>query len=140
MALDDAALLLSVRPRFARLLLDGSKTVELRRVRPGIAQGALVLIYASSPTRTLVGSARVAGIQAASTECIWQEHGPETGVTRREYDDYFSGIDTAVAISLVDVRPLERPRPLHDLRRRLEGFRPPQSFRYLDSGQVAAII
>jgi predicted transcriptional regulator len=140
MALDNAALLLSVRPRFARLLLDGSKTVELRRVRPGVAEGSLVLIYASSPTRTLVGTARVAGVQAASTERIWQQYGPETGVTRGEYDEYFTGVDTAVAISLVDVHPLELPRPLHDLRRRLEGFRPPQSFRYLDSGQVAALI
>src|SRR4051812_25136463 len=130
---DDSALLLSLRPRYADLLLEGSKTVELRRVKPAASEGSTVLLYASSPTMTLVGRAEVAKIHVASLNEIWREHGDRTGITRKEYDCYFAGIDRAVAIELKQIRRLERPRPLDDLRRRLAGFRPPQSYRYLDS-------
>lgn len=100
----------------------------------------MVLLYASSPTMTLVGQGEVKKIEVSSLDRIWQRHGPQTGITREEYDEYFNGLDQAVAIVLTNVRRLERPRPLDDLRRRLNGFRPPQSYRYLDSGQVSALI
>ena len=137
---DERALLLSLRPRYARLLLDGTKTVELRRVRPAAQDGMLVLLYASSPTRTLVGTARVVEVEAASLEAVWRHHGPDAAITREEFDAYFVGVETAVAITLASIQPLQRPRPLKDLRDRVAGFRPPQSFRYLDRGQVAALI
>lgn len=140
MQTDDTALFLSLRPRYADLLLDGLKTVELRRVRPAAAEGSVVLLYASSPAMTLVGQAEVGKIHVASLNEIWHQHGSQTGITREEYDHYFVGIDRAVAIKLRGIRRLERPRPLDDLKRRLAGFRPPQSYRYLDSCEVAALI
>jgi len=134
------ALFLSLRPRFAELLLAGHKTVELRRVRPAVSQGTPVLLYASSPTMTLVGRAKVGAIQVGGINEIWREHGSRTGISRAEFDDYFKGLDQAVAITLVNISRLDEPRPLSDLRHRLHGFQPPQSYRYLDSAQVAALI
>lgn len=134
------ALFLSLRPRFAELLLSGRKTVELRRVRPTVSKGTPVLLYASSPKMTLVGRAEVGEIQAGHTNDIWRQYGSQTGVSRAEFDDYFNGLDQAVAITLINIHRLDQPRPLSDLRHRLEGFQPPQSYRYLDSTQVAALI
>lgn len=134
------ALFLSLRPRFAAMLLDGRKTVELRRVRPTADEGSTVLLYASSPERTLVGRAEIAAIQVDSLDTIWRQHDKATGLTREEYDAYFGGADQAVAITLRNIRPLAQPRPLDELRKRLVGFRPPQSFRYLDPLQVASLI
>jgi predicted transcriptional regulator len=134
------ALFLSLRPRFAELLLGGRKSVELRRVRPTVPEGATVLLYASAPKMTLVGRAEVARIQVADVDQIWSEHGSETGISRPEYDNYFSGADQAVAIKLTNICRLDNPRPLDDLRHRLADFQPPQSYRYLDSIQVAALI
>lgn len=136
---NDPTLFLSLRPRFAELLLAGHKTVELRRVRPAVAEGTPVLLYASSPRMTLVGRAEVARVEVGPTAQIWRDHGPRTGITRKEYDNYFTGLDQAVAISLVNIHRLQQPRPLTDLRRRLAGFQPPQSYRYLDSAQAAAL-
>lgn len=136
----DSALFLSLRPRFAELLLNGKKTVELRRVRPNVAPGTSVLLYASSPTMKLVGRAEVADVEVASTKQIWREHGRKTGISKGEYKDYFEGLDEAVAIKLVNVRRLPNPRPLQDLRDRLTGFQPPQSYRYLGSAEVAALV
>jgi predicted transcriptional regulator len=89
---------------------------------------------------TLVGQAEVDAVQVASLNSIWQKHGSQTGVSRGEYNEYFEGLDRAVAIVLTNIRRLDCPRPLSDLRHRLAGFRPPQSYRYLDGGQVAALI
>lgn len=139
MSNNEPTLFLSLRPRFAELLLNGHKTVELRRIRPAVSEGTPVLLYASSPRMTLVGGARVATVEVDSTEKIWREHGPHTGITRKEYDNYFTGLTQAVAIKLVDIHRLEKPRPLTDLRQRLAGFQPPQSYRYLNSAQVAAL-
>lgn len=137
---DSTALFLSLRPRFAELLLNGSKSIELRRVRPDVAPGTSVLLYASSPIMKLVGRAEVAEVKVASAGQIWQEHAHETGISEREYTDYFEGLDHAVAIKLVNIRRLDRPRPLRELRASLAGFQPPQSYRYLNRSQVSALV
>jgi len=136
----DSALFLSLRPRFADLLLNGEKSVELRRVRPDVAPGTSVLLYASSPTMKLVGRAEVAEVKVAPTMQIWREHGRETGISQSEYNDYFEGRNEAVAIKLVNIRRLDKPRPLQDLRDSLAGFQPPQSYRYLAGAEAAALI
>ncbi|HET9591966.1 MAG TPA: ASCH domain-containing protein [Solirubrobacterales bacterium] len=140
MRTDDPALFLSLRPRFAELLLSGAKSIELRRVRPAVHEGTPVLLYASSPAMKLVGRAEVAQVQVASVAEIWREHGPETGIRLNEYNDYFKNAKEAVAIKLVNIQRLDKPRPLQDLRDRLSGFQPPQSYRYLDKAQVAALV
>jgi predicted transcriptional regulator len=137
---EPTALFLSLRPRFAEMLLDGRKTVELRRVRPNAKVGSVVLLYASSPDRTLVGKGEIEGIQVDGMDETWERHGEETGLNREEFDAYFQGAEQAVAISLRRVHRLAEPRPLDELRSRIVGFRPPQSFRYLDSLQVASLI
>jgi len=88
----------------------------------------------------LVGRAEVAEVKVAPIAQIWRAHGSETGISRSEYNDYFEGLNEAVAIRLVNVRRLANPRPLRDLRSRLSGFQPPQSYRYLDEAQVAALV
>jgi predicted transcriptional regulator len=134
------ALLVSLKPRFAEMLLDGCKSVELRRVRPAVAAGALVLLYASSPRRELVGTGRVGTVEVGSTAEVWKRHGPGTGLARPEYDAYFVGARVAVAISLVEVTQLRRHVPLAELRERWTGFRPPQSFRYIDALLAGAVL
>ncbi|WP_237302536.1 ASCH domain-containing protein [Streptomyces sp. S063] len=49
----ERALLLSLHPRFATAILNGEKTVELRRQRVAVPPGTPVIIYATSPTMAL---------------------------------------------------------------------------------------
>lgn len=137
---DSRAMFLSIRPRYAAMLIAGTKTVELRRTRPGIEPGSLVVLYASSPRRELVATARVTEIHTATPPEIWSRFASEVGIQRPDYDSYFDGAQHAVAIRLINVEPLSAPLPLSDLRSRIEAFRPPQSFRYLTSRQVAALL
>ena len=87
--------LLSVRPRFADALLDGTKTVEMRRRPMRLHAGTLCLLYSSSPTRALTGALSVAGVDHGTPDELWRRHGPRTAVTRDEYDDYLDGRSTA---------------------------------------------
>jgi predicted transcriptional regulator len=136
---DERTLLVSVKPVYAELLLSGTKTVELRRVRPNINPGCDVLLYASSPAMELVGRARVHAIEVCDLEALWVSHGEATAVDRNTFDAYFNGVETGVAITLCDIRRLRHGVPLTELRRRLAGFRPPQSFRYLAAADVAVV-
>lgn len=135
----ERALLVSLRPRFASLLLSGEKTVEVRRTSPDVQPNSLVLMYESSPTRRLVGRGRVRAIDVAPPAEIWRRHGAATGVTGEEFDAYFEGTTRAVAITIADARALARPASLDELRQRWADFRPPQSFRYLSPSQVAQL-
>lgn len=136
MGVEETALFLSIKPRFAALILEGTKTVELRRVSPAVEEGHLVLLYASSPQRELVGTCRVVDVEADSINAIWDRHGDRTGVTQAEYGRYFDGAQRAVAIVLSKPSRLSEPRSLKELRGWLGGFQPPQSFRYLNGETV----
>ncbi len=140
MPTETRTLLFSIKPRYVHMLLAGTKTVELRRTLPSARPGSDVMLYASSPACELVGRAKIAQIFADTPGQIWDDMQQQVGVTREEFDAYFRGAGMAVAIQLSDVEPLPRRRPLQELRNQLAGFRPPQSFRYLDSEQVAALI
>ena len=126
-------LLLSIRPTYTRRILDGSKTVELRRVRPSVEPGQEVLIYSSSPTMALLAHAVVAKVETAYPSTLWKSVRQAAGVTWTEYDDYFRGAAQAVGIWLRDVLELEEPIPLAQLRQRWPWFRPPQSYCFLQA-------
>jgi predicted transcriptional regulator len=78
----------------------------------------------------------VAGIASGKLDDIWDLYGEQTGLDRCAYDGYFKGRHDAVAIQLTDVQALRRRVPLAELRRRVTGFRPPQSFCYVTGAQA----
>ena len=125
------ALFLSVRPTFAERILRGTKTVELRRVRPDVTKGQWVLLYASSPVRALIGFAIVESVSVAPPNEMWIEAERFAGVSNDEFVRYFAGAATAVAIRLRKVRRLELAIPLSEIRRRWPWLHPPQSFRFV---------
>jgi predicted transcriptional regulator len=140
MSPDSTVLFVSIKPRFIEKILAGEKSVELRRVRPSVGPGTRVIFYASSPSREVVATARVKRIDSDSPTAIWERYRSQIGLPRSEYRTYFDGVRKAVGIVLTDVERLPRSVPLADLRERLGGFEPPQSFRYIDATQAAAVI
>lgn len=134
MALDrDRMMILSLRPRFADAILSGVKTVELRRTEPKIRVPTLVLIYASTPVRALLGTCIVTSVESDRLGTIWQVHGAGSGLDHGEFLSYFEGVEAGTALSLASPSRFSRPVPLEELRSRPTGFRPPQSFCYVDA-------
>lgn len=130
-------LLISIQPRFAEAILEGTKTVELRR-RPPRDRPDVVIIYSSGTSRSVVGVAQLRGVHTSSPAEIWRRFGRRAGVSRTEFDEYFAGSDSASAIQLRRPERAEVSMPLESLRE--YGLEPPQSWRYLDEGSVAAIV
>lgn len=135
---DGRGLLLSLKPRFAASILDGTKTVELRRTLPRISAGARVVLYSSSPRREIVGHAVVDAVVSAAPAHLWEAVGDRSAVTRAEFDEYFHDSHLGVALHLREVQAVPVPVPLSALRS--AGLEPPQSWRYVDDRQWRALI
>lgn len=135
----ERAVLLSLRPRFADAILANNKTIELRRTRPNVADGATLVLYSTSPVRAVVGRARLACIDEAPPHELWPRVADRSGVSRSEYDAYFENAATAFALHLEQASALATPVPLSELRDE-HGLAPAQSFRYLEPTQATRIV
>lgn len=120
----------SIRPQYCDRILDGSKTVELRRRFPlDVPPGTVALIYATTPVRALTGMANITGVIKKSPAEVWEQFGTQACIAKDDFDAYFSGLDSAFAIQLRNAKPLRRALDLTELRERFS-FEPPQSFLY----------
>jgi predicted transcriptional regulator len=133
------AFLISIRPRFAKMIFAGSKTVELRRVCPKVCVGDLALVYVSSPAMELRGSFEVGKILTGSPTAIWKKVGEKSGVSRAEFFAYFKGKKQAHALVIKRAWQLPAPVGLKTLRRNKGGFRPPQNFHYLNRNESSLL-
>ncbi len=132
------AIVLSIRPQYATKIFKGTKTVELRRVRPKyIKKGDLVLIYVSSPIQSLAGAFKVDNVIEKSLQELWELMHDKAGITRDEFDDYYDGVSTGVGIFFSEVWPLREPIKLQDLKEQVS-FCPPQGFRYVTANELAS--
>ena len=126
-------LMLSLKPEYAVMLLSGKKTVELRRVRPRVEPGDVVLLYATLPECRIVGFCHVTEVILAVPTALWSDVGSASGVSRVDFDRYFEGAQIAVGIVMERPTRITERLSLKELRRLVPGFRPPQSFRYIGS-------
>ena len=129
----DRMVVLSLKPRFAEAILTGVKTVELRRTEPKIVVPTRALLYAASPVRALLGTCIITSVQPSDLPTLWREHRLGSGLLYHEFQEYFEGVDVGTALTLTQPRAFSRQIPLQDLRARPNGFRPPQSFAYVDT-------
>ncbi|WDQ16782.1 ASCH domain-containing protein [Rhodopirellula sp. P2] len=128
-------LFLSIHPEYVQAILEGRKTVELRKRRPRAEVGSTVVIYATMPQCEVVATAIVERIQSAEPAKLWRQVRDTAAVSKQAYERYFADTETAVGIHLRHVQRFVEPIPLGDLRKSWEGFHPPQQFRYLTSCQ-----
>ena len=138
MAEHTRVMLLSIRPSHADNILAGLKRVEQRRMKPHISSGQPIALYASSPTRAIVGVGRATTVRVATVSDLKEAHLAESAVSVSEFDAYFKGSDRAVAIGLTDFFRLESTVTLEALRS--AGLAPAQSWRYITPDRFLALI
>lgn len=122
-------MLMSIRPEYADRIFSGHKRFELRRQRPRLDEGDLVVVYTTSPSQVVRGAFAVKRIVSMAVRALWNDFARELGISRRSYESYFSGCATAHAIEVGEVRTWS-PASLAVLRQRFDGFRPPQSYMF----------
>ena len=127
------AVLLSVKPRFADLIVAGKKQVEFRRVW---AQEPVswIAVYSSAPAQQIVAIVEVESVVLASASTLWALSGCRGGgLTRTELRSYFAGKPKGYAVMLGRVLRPNAPLEPSEI---TQGFRAPQSFRYLTAPEV----
>lgn len=130
-------LFLSVHPEFAARILNGTKTIELRRVRPRLNMGSPVVVYATSPVSSVVGVFTLGQMIVAHPDALWREHSERTGITLTTFAAYFRGTDRAIGLEVADVRAFSKPLTLAEMRDHWPEFWPPVSFRYFVGRRTA---
>lgn len=126
----DHVLLLSIRPRYAESILNGTKLAEIRRQRLNVQPGTPVIIYATQPIAAVVGSARIAEVCQGAPADVWADYHTQMDVSRDEFDDYLTGAVTAHILILKDIQRLRAPLTLAEMRA-TTAFHPPRSYRYV---------
>jgi predicted transcriptional regulator len=131
---EDEHILISLEPRHAESILEGRKTVELRRRAMNVKVGATVWIYAKRPVGSIVGCAKIRSVHLQAPSTLWRRFGPVCGISRGEFFAYFEGAVQAMALELAECRRLDSSLTLESLRHFNPRFQPPQFFARLKVG------
>lgn len=135
---DAAAVLVSLHPGFAQAISEGSKTVELRRRFPDIPPGTWLVVYVTQPVGAVVGMVRIEAVVRAPIERLWCQVRCHAGISEATFFDYFSGCSEGTGVFLGERRAVG-PFLAAEMDEIIPGFRPPQSFRYVERSGLAAL-
>jgi predicted transcriptional regulator len=125
-------LLMSLRPEFAELVLQGRKTIEFRRRFSRKYEGATIVFYITRPVKQFMFTATVAQVDHRQTDQLWSVYQGDGGVSREVFDQYFSGVSYGYAIHLSNVRQIPAQLNLEQAQEVSPTLRAPQSFQRLE--------
>ena len=132
---------ISLKPWFLKRILDGSKTVELRRRRLYLSPNTRLWLYSTLPMGSFVAVALIGNVHHDTPQGVWRRYSRETGLSRAEYDSYACGALWVTAIELEKVTQLIRAVPLSEIRIHSKRFQPPQCVAALhESDPVLAVL
>ena len=122
-----STMLLSIKPQYAKVILEGKKQFEFRKNRPKNSVNRIIF-YASAPQKEVVGEATIEQILEGTPTEIWQIAKSAAGITKKFFSTYYKGKNKAVAYKLVDVKIYDKPKTLEEY-----GIKhAPQSYIYID--------
>jgi predicted transcriptional regulator len=116
-------LFLPIQPQWALAILDGTKKYELRTRRPAIQPGDVVVLYATSPLRAVVGSFIAGEVISGTPSEVWKAVGGKIASPRSSYFTAFGAREVVHAI------PVKKPRRIDPY---TPAFKVGQGWRFLD--------
>jgi ribosomal protein S18 acetylase RimI-like enzyme len=87
----NSALLFSLKPQFADLVINGEKRVEFRRRFSRNMDGTLAYFYISSPIKCIMFSSILSKVHYSDVNDLWKRFNYIGGVSEKDYFTYFSG-------------------------------------------------
>ncbi|WP_156420139.1 hypothetical protein [Aureimonas sp. N4] len=130
--------IISVKPKWSRLIHSGKKTIELRRRFPLLPIGAVAYLYESTPTCSLTSVLRLGIIHKLPVADLWRLHGAASCVDENHFTEYFDGRPIGFGIEIVDCYALAEAMKLDELRSKFS-FTAPQSWAYAAPKLVTAM-
>lgn len=134
-------LLISIKPEYAQKILDGEKTVELRKTRTRLKTGDIVLVYVSSPQQVIAGFFEVESIEifeniSKEKKYFWEKVKHKAHIKEKDFNTYYKSASIGVAIFIKEVHKFNNTAELIKLKQKIKNFTPPQSYRYLKLKEV----
>lgn len=130
-------IVISIQPKWSRLIRSGAKTIELRRRFPRLPKGTAAYLYESSPTCSLTSLLRIGTIHELPVADLWRIHGAASCVDEAHFAEYYDGRSIGFGIEIAECFPLPEPLPLTELRSKFE-FTAPQSWAYAAPKMITA--
>lgn len=130
--MDRKDFLVSIKPCYANLIVEGVKKIELRKKFPvDVKAGTKMVIYSSAPQSMIIGECYIDSVKELSIDELWNESCIEAMISWSDFETYFSGHSKGYAIRLKGHLRYEKPFALskHDFL----PDRPPQSYCYLEN-------
>lgn len=122
--------LLSIKPEYAHLILDGSKRFEYRRRVHCDPRVHTVVIYATMPVGKVLGEFSIKNVHSEHPDSLWEKTKEFSGITQYFFAEYFRDRELGHAIEVKEVKKYRRPRELSDF---LPGGVAPQSYAYVSA-------
>ena len=125
-------ILVSIHPQYAERILEGEKTIELRRRFPDLDgfKGRL-LIYSTTPVKSVIGYAEIEKVHYLPVEDLWAAFKDDAKIQETDFWNYFRGLTHGYGVQLKN--PIKFSKPLSiDYLKKNYGMIAPQSYRYLN--------
>ncbi len=129
---NEQTLLMSLRPEFVEPILQGRKTVELRRKFSKKYEGAMIIFYITRPVQQFMFTATITQVDHRQKKCLWNVYQQKCGISQVAFEQYFSGVDHGYAIKLSNVKDVPNQLLLERAKNIYPQLRPPQSFQSLE--------
>ena len=123
--------LLSIQPNYVNKILNGKKTIELRKKPFPINGGVRVWIYTTSPVCAVELYVVVSSVDEDTPNNIWKRYKNKCGISKEDFDSYYNNSKVAYALHLSHPKKLNSRMKLQELKDVFENFTPPQYYRYV---------
>lgn len=119
--------LLSIKPKYADLIFDGTKKFEFRKAIFKNSKINTVVVYASSPMQKVIGEFEIDTIINDKLDALWKQTKKHAGIDEAFFYEYFADKREGFAIKIKKAKRYKTPLCLkNDFK-----LAPPQSFLYL---------
>ena len=125
--------IISLKPRYADLVLSGKKSVELRNRIVRLKPGTTIWIYATRPVGRIVAFAEVKAVVHGEPTLIWKRFKKYICIEKAEFNSYTEDRKRVSAVTLTRVQKLTERPTLDGIRELTGAFHPPQFYAYLTS-------
>lgn len=123
--------LISIKPQYVEKIISKEKTYEFRR-SVFKREVSNVVIYATAPEKKIVGSFELDGIIRDTPSNLWDNFSNKAGICEKDFFSYFDGKDEGFALKVGELDILDDFIDVDCL----DGFKAPQSFMYVDKGEL----
>ena len=127
--------LMALKPKYWKLILNGQKSIELRKVAWKNAN-SIIAVYVSNPVSKIEGLLTVDKIFTNPIETIQKEYLRSISITELELKEYLGKKQSATIIKIKRVSKLKEPIEIE----KLSVCHPPQNYCYLSHNQFKQLL